>query len=146
MKKKLISLSVALVMLMQFSFPALATETKKSNLVHSENAAQKLSDTTPSEHTPAQDKGNTKENVIYDKEGVYNNLKYGIKDGEVTITGYVSQPSGELVIPKTIKGYPVAGIGQDVFNGCKELTSVEMPNVETIGEWAFWYCKSLTNV
>ena len=119
MKKKLISLSVALVMLMQFAFPALATETKKTNSANAENAAQKLSDATPAEAASANVKSGTKdENVSYDKEGEYNNLKYGIKNGEVTITGYVSQPSGELVIPETIEGYTVTGIDSYAFNRC----------------------------
>ena len=76
MKKKLISLSVALLMLMQFAFPALATEPKKSNSAYAENEPQKPA--TFAEQT----KTYTKENsVTYDKEGEDNNLRYGIKDG-----------------------------------------------------------------
>ena len=79
-------------------------------------------------------------------EGTYENLKYSIEDGEVTITGYVNEPAGALTIPETIEGYPVTGIGYRPFYDCDFLTSVEMPNVHTIGYRAFYDCDSLTSV
>ncbi|MBQ9949626.1 MAG: leucine-rich repeat domain-containing protein, partial [Clostridia bacterium] len=40
----------------------------------------------------------------------------------------------------------VQTIGDGAFKECESLTSVEMPQVQTIDEWAFYNCKSLTSV
>ncbi|MDD5978338.1 MAG: leucine-rich repeat domain-containing protein [Bacteroidales bacterium] len=43
--------------------------------------------------------------------------------------------------------YKVTGIGDNAFNGCTGLTSVEIPNsVTSIGEYAFYECTSLTSL
>ena len=41
----------------------------------------------------------------------------------------------------------VTTIGNAAFWGCKSLTSINIPNsVTTIGNWAFWACKSLISI
>ena len=80
-------------------------------------------------------------------------LIYTIKDGEVTITGCDMDNVGHLVIPDTIEGYPVTGIGPatfatgfrgdtyisyGVFSGCG-ITSITLPaSITHIGNCAFF--------
>ena len=50
-------------------------------------------------------------------------------------------------IPHTIKGVTVTSIGEEAFYNCRSLTSVTIPDgVTSIGEDAFWNCTSLTSV
>ena len=124
MKKKIIIILCAVLMLATVAVPAFAAEFE----VHEQkNVSEKT-----------QTKADTK--------GRYENLMYEISDGEVTITGYVTEPVGALVIPEKIEGYPVTTIGTKAFDYCYSLTSVEMPNVQTIGDGAFRGCNSLTSV
>lgn len=51
-----------------------------------------------------------------------------------------SSLSGELSLPKCIS------IGNSAFNGCGKITSVSMPNVETVGTYVFANCTSLETV
>jgi hypothetical protein len=68
-------------------------------------------------------------------------------DGGVRITGYTCNDKPAVVIPRKINGFPVTGIGDCVFQGCGNLTSVAMPNgVRTIGRDAFSGCRGLTGV
>jgi hypothetical protein len=63
--------------------------------------------------------------------------------GEITITGY-SGPGGDVVIPATIDGMPVANIGSGAF-GFTGVTSVDIPaSVTSIGDEAFSNCSHLT--
>jgi hypothetical protein len=64
--------------------------------------------------------------------------------GAITIT---SGPGGAVVIPSTIDGLPVTGIGYAAFSNSRTLTSVTIPDtVLTIGDWAFHYCDYLVSV
>ena len=75
------------------------------------------------------------------------NLRYVIKDDEVTIIGCDKKASGALTIPATIKGKPVTSIGERAFSMCSALTSISIPDrVTSIGERAFLGCKSLTGI
>ena len=74
----------------------------------------------------------------------------GYQDG-VTITRYKGPNSGEVVIPRTIKGYEVKWIGgewQDkVFQGYTGITSIVIPDsVTSIGRSAFYGCISLAEI
>jgi hypothetical protein len=65
--------------------------------------------------------------------------------GGVVIVKYWGN-GGNVVIPPTIGGKPVRGIGQQAFAECANLTTVTIPaGVTTIGERAFWRC-GLTTV
>ena len=79
-------------------------------------------------------------------------LKYKITSEDpntVELSGYVGKkkPSGDFVIPATVNGYLVTGIGNQVFYECSDLTSIEIPNsVTSIGYRAFQGCSGLTSV
>ena len=67
-------------------------------------------------------------------------------DGTITITGYTG-PGGAVVIPDTINGLLVTGIGDYAFSGKTSVTSVTIPNsVTNIGSGAFDSCTNLTSV
>ncbi|MBN2107933.1 MAG: DUF1566 domain-containing protein [Deltaproteobacteria bacterium] len=69
---------------------------------------------------------------------------YTASGGNITIIGYAG-PGGAVVIPATIEGIPVVGIGEGAFAYCTGLTSVSIPNsVTSIGGGAFEYCTGLT--
>ena len=52
--------------------------------------------------------------------------------------------SGAVVIPNTLGGLPVVGIGEDAFYDCDRLTSVTIPaSVTSIGENAFEDCERM---
>ena len=62
------------------------------------------------------------------------------------ITGYNGTDT-ELVIPAELDGNSVTGIGEYVFQGYADLTSVTFPNtLEVIGTGAFIGCSSLTTL
>jgi len=64
--------------------------------------------------------------------------KYVLEDGGATITGYVEEPSGELVIPNELDGSPVTGIGGSAFADCMDITGVAIQeSVMGIGTEAF---------
>lgn len=74
-------------------------------------------------------------------------LSYQISGGKVTITECKKTASGALTIPETIKGYPVTAIGCYAFYYCKSLTDITIPSgVTEIGDVAFSGCDSLQGI
>ena len=70
-----------------------------------------------------------------------NNLStYGISTkGNVEIPKYVTDSDGTK--------HKVVGLGNNIFNNCKGLTSITIPDsVTNIGEYAFALCSSLTSI
>jgi len=71
---------------------------------------------------------------------------YTTNNGTITITGY-NCSGGVVTIPSTITGLPVTSIGDGAFYNCKSLTIVTIPtSVTNIGYGAFQQCTSLTGV
>ena len=69
----------------------------------------------------------------------------------VEVYQYDDRKAQALEIPATVKKgkttYHVTSIGNDVFQGCTNLTSVVLPaGLEHIGRRTFGYCSSLTSV
>ncbi len=84
-------------------------------------------------------------NVMADA-AIPDELDYRMINGEITITGY-SGKNMDLVIPKTIDGYPVTRIGKSAFSEHEYLNSVIIPDgVVAIGNAAFYECYDLTRV
>ena len=81
----------------------------------------------------------------------YDGLRYKITETGLELTGYVTKPTGDLVIPETVPykdgNFKVTSIGDSAFYSCTELTSVTIPeNVTSIGRQAFYNCYSLGSV
>ncbi len=63
------------------------------------------------------------------------------------ITGNTIDSCKALVIPETLGGYTVVGIGADAFRNCTHIVSVTVPtSVQYIGDNAFYGCTSLFEV
>lgn len=73
-------------------------------------------------------------------------LTYTVQDGQVTVTGTVEAPVGQLVIPETIDGYPVTAIANGAFIGANELISVVIQAKVDRLERVFTDCLSLSEV
>ncbi len=72
--------------------------------------------------------------------------EYSVADGKATVTKY-NGAGGGVVIPETLGGYPVTGLGGSAFQGCATLRSVTIPaSVTTIGTEAFDGCENLGRV
>ncbi len=72
-------------------------------------------------------------------------LTYTVTSGKATITKCSTSSSGNLIIPSTLGGYPVASIGNYAFYGCAGLTSVTIPEgVTSIESNAFSGCTGLS--
>jgi len=82
-----------------------------------------------------------------------NLVEYPVKNGSIffdTKTGYITKADAYItsaVIPKTINGITVKGIGELAFDWCRDLASVTLPDtIEEIGEYAFRQCDSLQSI
>ena len=79
-------------------------------------------------------------------EQVSGDFTYTVSGNDATITGYTGS-GGSVVIPGTIDGYTVTGIGSYAFNGCTKITEISIPNtITSIGYGAFSSCTSLETV
>ena len=82
-------------------------------------------------------------------DGIYYNLNSDAKTAEVTFgtNGY----SGDVVIPESVThdgvDYSVTSIGDEAFNNCHYLVSVNISNhITSIGKYAFCYCYKLSSI
>ncbi len=82
--------------------------------------------------------------IIKVSSGKSNNFTYELyDDGKAVLTEY-SGNIADLVIPDTVDGHSVAGIGNRLFRNHTELKSVTIPDsVTEIGDRAFEGCKAL---
>jgi hypothetical protein len=73
-------------------------------------------------------------------------FNYTTNNGTITITGYTGI-GGTVIIPSTINGLPVTGIGDYAFYNSIGLGIVTIPDsVASIGDSAFCGCSSMTTI
>ena len=82
-------------------------------------------------------------------DGLYYNVNPATKTAEVAQYEEGAPYTGDIVIPASISAYgldfAVTAVGDDAFNGCSNLTSVQIPGTVTnIGSAAFQNCDALT--
>ena len=65
------------------------------------------------------------------EECTYKNFKYSRYKEYVAITGYVEEPTGELVIPAEIDGFPVERVDNMIFADCQQITDLILPDTLT---------------
>ena len=96
------------------------------------------------------DQAETKDTKVEDgKEGYLSYCIYQKPDETkyVEITRCDYNAKGAVEIPTKIKDIKVTSIGNEVFFGCSELTSIEIPSsVTSIGYYAFYDCSGLTGI
>ena len=79
---------------------------------------------------------------------------YSVLNGQAEIgtekygeTAVSPKPTGAIVIPSMLDGYPVVSVGEYAFYKCTNVTNIEIPKgVMNIRRVAFRMCESLTNV
>ena len=81
--------------------------------------------------------------IYYDKKL---KIYYEVKDGKATVTD-ADKNITEVIITHEINNIPTANIKKKAFLGCKQLRSISLPEtVKNVGEWAFAFCDSLSEV
>ena len=81
--------------------------------------------------------------VSAEEEG---DFTYTISGRQVTIKKCDRFASGDVIIPDTIRGYPVTSIEKEAFASCQYITSVTIPDtVVSIGYAAFYRCDGITS-
>jgi formylglycine-generating enzyme required for sulfatase activity len=76
----------------------------------------------------------------------FGDFTYESNGTEITITGYTGS-GGDVIIPDSIAGLPITGIGDFALMDCASLISITIPDsVTSIGTHAFGGCSNLTSV
>ncbi|GHU55739.1 hypothetical protein FACS1894132_12260 [Clostridia bacterium] len=90
--------------------------------------------------------------LLDETEEITDALQYLTYSLNADSTGYIitrcdKNFRGKMVIPDTINGLPVVGIGDSAFYECRLLAKVILSNsITSIGEQAFSSCTRLTNI
>lgn len=72
--------------------------------------------------------------------------EYAILNGTASISGYQGE-GGNVAIPSSLGGVPVAGISAFAFANCGSITALTIPDtVTSVGEGAFLGCTALTSL
>lgn len=87
--------------------------------------------------------GTVFDNLFTKDEDLY---EYEVNEGYVTITQYIGTDS-EVVIPDTLEGEPVKVLGEKIFYGRTDITSVVISEgVTEIPAYAFYKCSNLAEI
>ncbi len=72
---------------------------------------------------------------------------YQVKDNTCVITGVENWSGSELILPATIDGKTVTGIGKNAFTGNKSIKTVYIPKTITeLGDKVFSGCSAITTI
>lgn len=72
---------------------------------------------------------------------------FALEDGNAILTGASDPLSGAVMLPETIAGHTVTGIGDDAFKNCSDVTAFFLPDtITSIGSYAFENCTSLVQM
>lgn len=86
-------------------------------------------------------------NVQAETSGPYTYEKTGDTSIEITGFDWHQEEKSDVIIPSEIDGYTVTSIGEEAFEGCSYLISVDVPStVTTIKKEAFANCTNLEKV
>lgn len=79
--------------------------------------------------------------------GTIDLLSYTIREDNTVKINFTDITEGDIVIPAEIEGFPVTELGDNVFQGRENITSVILPDsITMIGNNAFSGCTFLTSV
>ena len=72
---------------------------------------------------------------------------YSVSNGVATITDVSSSVKGDIIIPSSLGGYDVTKIGENLFYGNTNITSLTIPDsVVDIKDWAFANCTNIKTI
>lgn len=86
-------------------------------------------------------------NVQAETSGAYTYVKTGDTTIEITGFDWHQEEKSDIIIPSEIDGYTVTSIGEEAFEACSYLVSVDIPStVTTLKKEAFANCTNLEKV
>lgn len=136
-KKKLLFVSVILVLLLSIGFTACVDKDK------TDNTTRKIETTKNTETI----ENNTSDEPIKDESGSKGLSFQPLSGGICYINGIGNCADEDIYIPKYIDGYEVIGIADKAFYNCKNIKSITIPStVKSIGNYAFYKCTNLVSV